>query len=139
MKPRHHIRLDDDLTERLESLCEKPGASKTAIISDALRAYLNRRAANEIDDLVKRRLDRLGGSLERLHRDMEIVMESQALFICHYLTNTAPLPEADKAAHALGAQRFQAFIDAVGRRIAGSKSLSEEIASARGQIEGVTS
>jgi predicted transcriptional regulator len=126
-KPRHHIRLDDDLTDRLAALTARPGTSKTAILSDALRAYLNRRAGNEIDDLLKRRLDRMNSSLDRLHRDVEIVMESQALFINYYLTATAPIPEADKSARAIGQERFLAFIEQVGRRIAGGKSASHEI------------
>ena len=128
MKPRHHIRLDDDLTERLDALALKPGTTKTAIMSDALRAYLNRRAANEIDDLLKRRLDRMSTTLTRLERDVQIVMESQALFIHYQFQITSPVPEADQAAKAIGQDRFQKFIDQVGRRIAGRKEpdLTEE-------------
>ena len=41
---------------------------------------------------------------------------------------TAPLPEADQeAARALGHERFQAFIDQVGRRIAGGRTLAGEV------------
>jgi predicted transcriptional regulator len=137
MNPRHHIRLDHELTEWLDDLTLKPGSSKSAIMSDALRAYRNRRAGNEIDDLLKRRLDRMNSSLDRLHRDVEIVMESQALFVSYYLMATAPLPEADKAARAIGQERFQTFIDQVGRRIAGAKGIPQEAPAER--IEGTGS
>ena len=40
MKPRHHLYLDDELTDRLDALAAKPGSSKSAIVADALRAYL---------------------------------------------------------------------------------------------------
>lgn len=128
MKPRHHLYLDDELTEQLEALAAKPGSSKSAIVADALRAYLARRGARELDDLLKVRLDRIGKQLSRIERDQQIILESLALFIRYQLTVTAPLPEADQAAaRALGQERFQAFIDQVGRRIAGGRTLAADV------------
>ena|SRR3546814_383478 len=128
MKPRHHLYLDDELTEQLEALAAKPGSSKSAIVADALRAYLARRAARELDDLLKVRLNRIGSQLNRIERDQQIVLESLALFIRYQLTVTAPLPEADQAAaRALGQERFQAFIDQVGRRIADGRTLTHDV------------
>lgn len=121
MKPRHHLYLDDALTDELEKLAAKPGASKSAIVSDALRAFLARRGAKELDDMLKVRLDRIGAELARIERDQQIVMESLALFVRYQLTVTAPLPEPDVAARAVGRDRFQAFIDQVGRTLAGGK------------------
>src|SRR5579859_1962002 len=119
MKPRHHLYLDDELTDRLEALAAKPGSSKSAIVADALRSYLDRRGARELDDLLKVRLDRQGSQLNRLERDQQIVMESLAFFIRYYLTVTPPLPDSEQSAvRAVGKDRFQSFIDQVGRRIA---------------------
>lgn len=128
MKPRHHLYLDDELTEQLEALAAKPGSSKSAIVSDALRAFIARRGANELDDRFKVRLDRISRQLNRIERDQQILLESLALFVRYYLTVAAPLPEADQeAARALGQERFQAFIDQVGRRIAGGRTLAGEV------------
>ena len=128
MKPRHHLYLDDELTEQLEALAAKPGSSKSAIVSDALRAYLARRGARELDDMLRVRLDRISRHLARLERDQQILLESLALFIRYQLTVTAPLPEADQAAaRALGQERFQAFVDQVGRRIADGRTLTSEL------------
>lgn len=128
MKPRHHLYLDDELTEQLEALAAKPGSSKSAIVSDALRAFIARRGANELDDRLKVRLDRVSRQLNRIERDQQILLESLALFVRYYLTVTAPLPEADQeAARALGQERFQTFIDQVGRRIAGGRTLAGEV------------
>ena len=110
MKPRHHLYLDDALTQELEKLAAKPGSSKSAIVSDALRAYLARRGAKELDDLFKLRFDRMSGQLNRIERDLAIVMESLGLFVRYHLTVTAPLPEPDRAARAVGRDRFEAFI-----------------------------
>lgn len=128
MKPRHHLYLDEELTEQLEALAAKPGSSKSAIVSDALRAFIARRGANELDDRLRVRLDRVSRQLNRIERDQKILLESLALFVRYYLTVTVPLPEADQeAARALGQERFQAFIDQVGRRIAGGRTLAGEV------------
>ncbi|GLS33451.1 Ribbon-helix-helix protein, copG family [Mesorhizobium albiziae] len=119
MKPRHHLYLDDDLTAQLEALAAKPGSSKSAIVADALRAWLARRGAREIDDVLKMRLDRFNAQLNRIERDNQVLLETLALFIRYQLTVTAPLPEPDQAARAVGRDRFHAFIDQVGRQIAG--------------------
>lgn len=123
MKPRHHLYLDDELTAQLDMLGSKPGTSKSAIIADALRAYLNRRATREVDDLLKHRLDRMSNQLGRIERDTHILLETLSLFVRYQLTVTAPLPEADKAAQAVGRERFRRFVDQVGRQLATGRSI----------------
>ena len=56
-----------------------------------------------------------------VRRDLEILLESHALFVRYQLTVTAPLPEADTAALAIGNDRFERFISQLGRQIAGGK------------------
>ena len=134
MKPRHHLYLDEELTGRLEALARKPGASKSAIVADALRAYLARRASREIDDLLQVRLDRMSGEIGKARRDLEVLLESLSLFVRYQLTVTAPLPEADAAARAVGRDRFEAFVAQVGRQIAdGRRTLGNPAGSERQQ------
>ena len=123
MKPRHHLYLDEELTARLDMLASKPGTSKSAIISDALREYLNRRATREVDDLLKHRLDRISNQVGRIERDATVLLETLSLFVRYQLTITAPLPEADKAAQAVGRDRFRRFVDQVGRQLARGRSI----------------
>lgn len=123
MKPRHHLYLDDELTAQLDQLGSKPGTSKSAIIADALRAYLNRRATREVDDLLKTRLDRMSNQLSRIERDSLVLLETLSLFVRYQLTVTAPLPDADKAAQAVGRERFRRFVDQVGRQLASGRSI----------------
>ncbi len=118
-KVRHQLFLDADLSARLEALAAKPGASKSAILADAVAAWLNRRGAQELDDRFGLRLNRISGQLERIERDGQVLLESLALFVRYQLTVTAPLPEPDKAARAVGQDRFQKFVDQVGRQMAG--------------------
>ena len=125
-KVRHQLFLDADLSERLETLAARPGASKSAILADAVAAWLNRRGAQELDDRFGLRLNRISAQLNRIERDSQVLLESLALFVRYQLTVTAPLPEADQAARAVGRDRFQAFVDQVGRQLAaGGRTLGD--------------
>ncbi len=117
-KVRHQLFLPADVTEKLEALAAKPGCSKSAILTDALIAWLGRRAGHELDDRFGLRLNRISMQLGRIERDGQVLLESLALFIRYQLNVTAPLPEADAAARAVGRDRFQAFIEQVARQLA---------------------
>ena len=71
--------------------------------------------------MAKVRLDRLSREMSACRRDIEVVLEGLALFIRYQLTVTAPLPEADAAALAIGNDRFERFISQLGRQLAGGK------------------
>ena len=70
---------------------------------------------------VKARLDRLSRDVGAARRDVEVLLEAIALFVRYQLTVTAPLPEADTAALAIGNDRFDRFISQLGRQIATGK------------------
>lgn len=128
MKPRQNIYLDDDLNEHLESLAAKPGSSKSAIIRDALMAYLARRGSNELQDTFSKRLDELSKQLNTIERHQRVLIESMALYIRYHFGVIPPLPESQQAAaHALGTERYRVFIKQVGRLLAGGKSTGAEI------------
>ncbi|WBO24329.1 ribbon-helix-helix domain-containing protein [Sphingomonas abietis] len=118
MKPRHHVYLDDEISGQLDALAAHPGTSKSAIVADALRSHFRRRGMREVDDLLKIRLDRISTDQRRAARDMEVLLESLSLFIRYQFSLTAQIPEPDAAARAIGRDRFEKFIDQVGRHIA---------------------
>ena len=117
-KTRHQFYLPDDLSEKLESLAAQPGSSKTAIMTDAFRAWLDRRGANELDDKFGVRLDRLSKADERLDRKLNFVAEALGTFVQHQLTLAAHQPPFEPETRQLGLQRYRAFVETVGRRIA---------------------
>lgn len=121
MKYRQNLYIDREVSEALDALAAKPGATKSGIVNDALRSFLARRAAKEIDDLVKGRLDRISREVVKARRDIDVLLESLSLFVQYQLMVTAPLPEADSAARAVGRERFNAFVAQVGRQIAGGR------------------
>ena len=127
MKRRHEFNLDEDISERLAALAAKPGASKSAIMIDALRAYLERRGANELDERFKVRLDKLSTQLGRIERDQQIVAETLALLARFQIMVTAPLSDTDRAARSIAQERFRTFLEQVSRRVTSGRSLIEDV------------
>ena len=127
-KVRHQLFLPKPVSERIEALAAKPGASKSAILTDAVTAWLNRRGASELEDRFGMRLDRLTAAIGRIERDGNIQLETLALFVRYELAIHAPLAENDHAGRALAAKRFEAFVTQVGRQIAaGRKTLADGV------------
>jgi hypothetical protein len=118
---RHQLFLPRDLSERLAALARGPGASRSRILAEALAAFLDRKGADELELRFIGRLDRQSNQLARIERNSQIQLESLALFVRYMLTVNAPLPEGDRAAQAIGRDRFRAFVERVGRHIASGR------------------
>jgi hypothetical protein len=81
-----------------------------------------------MEAVLGRRLDRLTRQLERLERHVTISNEALALFVRFWLTITPPLPDtAQPAAQAKGRERYEGFVEALGRRLVKGQTLAEEI------------
>lgn len=116
-KVRHQLFLPKPVSDRLGALAAKPGATKSAILEDAVTAWLNKRGASELEDRFSMRLDRLTRAIGRVERDSNVILETLALFIRFELAIQTPLAENDHAGRALGAKRFEAFVTQVGRQV----------------------
>src|SRR3546814_18710514 len=63
-----------------------------------------------------------------MERDLGVTAETLALFVRFWLTITPPLPNDDQgAAQIKGRERFDGFIEALGRRLQKGKSFLREI------------
>ncbi len=83
---------------------------------------------DEWNATIVRRLDRLTRSIERLERDVTIYTEAVALFVKFWLTTTPPLPDPMRhAAQAKGHERYDGFVEALGRRLAKGSTLTKEV------------
>lgn len=120
-KVRHQLFLPKPVSDRLEALAAKPGATKSAILTDAVTAWLNRRGASELEERFALRLDRMTQAIGRVDRDTHVILETLALFIRFELSIQAPLAENDQAGRALAAKRFEAFVSQVGRHVASGR------------------
>jgi hypothetical protein len=132
VKPRHHLYFDTELTSILEALASRPGSSKSAIVSDALKAYFARHGGGELDEVLRGRLDRMSAQLNRIERDVLVLTESLALFVRFQFTIAPPTPDADQAAaRALAQDRYDAFVAQIGRRLASGRTLRKTLAATR--------
>lgn len=118
---RHQFLLEPALSEKLDRFCRSPGATKSEIVARAVEAFIERRGMSELDQRYAKRLDRISNDLDRAGRDVEMILESLALFIRFTITLNAHTPLPDTATQAIAQERFQKFIEQVGRQIAGGK------------------
>ncbi len=66
--------------------------------------------------------------MARMERDLGIAVETLAVFIRFWVTTTPALPEpAAQAARAKAGERYEAFVTALGRRLAHGPKLRREI------------
>ncbi|RWD52308.1 MAG: CopG family transcriptional regulator [Mesorhizobium sp.] len=130
MKPariRHQFLLDSELSEKLDQLSRSPSTTKSQVVAKAVRAFIDQRGENELDRRYGKRLDRLSRDLDHVRRDAEMILESLALFIRFSITLHAHTPVPDKATQAIAQERFQKFVEQVGRQLAsGKRSLRDE-------------
>ena len=118
MKRKISVRLSEAIVERLEAAAQRPGANKTTILEAALDRFLDPGAETIDDATLLRRLDGMSCQLDQLEHGLRIVNETVALHARYHLAITPPLPQSQqRAACALGLERFEEFAAQVGRRV----------------------
>lgn len=88
---RHQFVLDTEIVERLEALTAKPGVSKSSIVREALKEWMNREAVPVLDSRFAPRLNQISRQLERIERNGKIALEVQALFVRYMLASIPPV------------------------------------------------
>jgi len=127
-KARLSVYLDPDMLAQLAELADRKRRPKSLIAEAAIMSFLTPDDADRREAVLTRRLDLLTRQGERLERDLSIVAETLALFIRFWLTVTPPLPQnAQGAAQATGRERFESFLDTLGRRLAKGRSVLREV------------
>jgi hypothetical protein len=121
MKVRQNLYIDREISEALTALAAGETGNKSRLVNDALRDWLARRGSQQVDDVLRIRLDRISREVGHARRDIDVLLESLSLFVRYQLMVTAPLPDADAAAAAVGRERFDKFVAQVGRQLASSR------------------
>lgn len=128
MKERLSVYLDRQVMRSLTDYADRRNKSKSLVAEAAIASFLSPDASERDEATFARRLDRLSRQMERLERDVGICVETLALFIRFWLIATPALPEQGQAAaRAKGAERYEAFVDALGRRLAKGPTLLREV------------
>jgi len=126
-RTRLNLYFDPALMPRIESLALRRKVSKSAIVEAAVMSYLSGDSADQLEAAMSRRLDKLGRQIDTLDLDLAVLGETVAQFIHFWMTLTPPLSgTAQSAARAKGAERFEGFMQNLGRRLAtGDRFLKE--------------
>jgi len=135
-KTRMNVYFEPDLLKKVEALALRRNVSKSAVIEAAVASFLSADASERLEAVFARRMDKMGRQVDGLDEDLAILGETLSLFIRFWLTVTPPLPDSAQAsARAKGAERFDGFLQSLGRRLATSdrflKDLSRDIDSRR--------
>ncbi|MGV1940954.1 CopG family transcriptional regulator [Agrobacterium sp. 22-211-1] len=126
-KTRMNVYFAPDLLKKVEGLALRRNVSKSAVIEAAVASFLSADASERLEAVFARRMDRMGRQIEGLDEDLAILGETLSLFIRFWMTLTPPLPDsAEASARAKGNERFERFLQSLGRRLAtGDRFLRE--------------
>jgi len=128
MRTKHTFRLPPDLASELADHASRKRVPQALIVETALASFLSPDNSERMEAALSRRLDRLTRQVERLERHVTISNEALALFVRFWLTATPPLPDtAQPAAQTKGRERYESFVEALGRRLARGQTLAQEI------------
>ena len=128
MRTKHTFRLPPDLAGKLADYAVRKRVPQALVVETALASHLSPDGADRLEAALARRLDRMTRQLERLERHVTISNEALALFVRFWLTSTPPLPDtAQPAAQAKGRERYEGFVEALGRRLAKGRTFADEI------------
>lgn len=133
-RTRLNIYFDPALIPQIEamalrrSVALRRDVSKSAIVEAAVMSYLSGDADDQLEAAMSRRLDKLGRQIDTLDLDLAVLGETVAQFIHFWMTLTPPLTgAAQSAARAKGAERFEGFMQNLGRRLATGDRFLKEI------------
>jgi hypothetical protein len=128
MRNRMNVYFPAAMLKEVCDLADRKKLSRSAIVEAAVASFLSPDGGDKREAAFARRLDRLSRQVQRLERDLGITAETLALFVRFWLTITPPLPtEAQAAAQAKGRERFEGFVDTLGRRLQKGQSFLREI------------
>lgn len=127
-KQRLSVYLDPDIMKALAAYAARRDQSRSLVAEAAIASFLSPDAAERQEAATSKRLDQLDRRMTRMERDLGISVEMLAVFVRFWLTTNPPLPEpAQAAARAQAGERYDAFVAALGRRLAKGPKVREEI------------
>ncbi|GBQ42613.1 hypothetical protein AA18890_1607 [Komagataeibacter europaeus LMG 18890] len=140
-KTRMNVYFEPELLKQVEALALRRNVSKSAVIEAAVASFLSADASERLEAVFARRMDRIDRQIAGMDEDVAIMGETLALFIRFWLTVTPPLPDsAQVSARAKGVERFERFLQSLGRKLATGdrflRELSRDIDTRRNGGEG---
>src|ERR1700761_1553627 len=122
------IYLDPEIFAGLQAYATRQGKPKSLVAEAAIASFLSPDDSDRREAAIARRLDRIVRVLERLERNDGVTLETIGLFVRFWLTSTPALPEqSSPAARAKGAERYDRFVEALGRRLSSGATILKEV------------
>lgn len=127
-KVRLSVYLDPKLAKLLEAYAQERRRSLSVVAEASIASFLSPDAPDRMEAIMAKRLDRISRQIDRLNRDTGISLETLALFIRHWLVAVPAPSEAHyAAAQAKGRERYERFLEALGRRLSKGPTLLREV------------
>ncbi|MBS0479619.1 MAG: CopG family transcriptional regulator [Proteobacteria bacterium] len=127
-RTRRNVYFDPALLKEVDALAMRRKVSASAIVEAATASFLSGDTTEKLEAAMSRRLDKLGRQIDTLDEDLAVLGETLSLFILIWLSSTPPLPEnAQAAARAKGAERFEGFMQNLGKRLASGDRFLKEL------------
>ncbi|MEQ8700647.1 MAG: CopG family transcriptional regulator [Sphingomonadales bacterium] len=127
-RTRRNVYFDPALLKQVDALSMRRKVSASAIVEAATASFLSGDTTEKLEAAMSRRLDKLGRQIDTLDEDLAVLGETLSLFILIWLSSTPPLPEnAQAAARAKGAERFEGFMQNLGKRLASGDRFLKEL------------
>ena len=122
------VYLEPDVMTMLSDYVARREQPMSLVVEAAVASFLSPDDAERREAILAKRLDQIDRRMTRLERDVGISVETLAVFVRFWLTSTPALPEpAAQAARAKAAERYEAFVTALGRRLAQEPKLRQEV------------
>lgn len=127
-KIRLSVYLDPAVMRLLADFAARRDKSRSLIAEAAIASFLSPDADERREAVIAKRLDGIDRRMQRLERDTAIAIETLALFVRFWLGSTPPLPDTIQATtRAKALERYDSFLEALGRRLAKGPKLRQEI------------
>lgn len=126
-KKRLSVYLDPEVKRLLADFSDRREQSESLIAAAAIASFLSPDADERQEAAIAKRLDRIDRNIQRLERDIGIANEAFAIFMRNWLTSTASLAEVGPAVHAKGGERYERFLQVLGKRLANGPRLRQEV------------
>jgi hypothetical protein len=126
-RTRVNVYLAPELLGEVKTLALRRKVAQSKIVEAAVASFLSGDSGEHLEAAMSRRLDKLGRQIDALDEDLAVLGETVSLFIRFWMTITPPLPEgAQSVARTKGTERFEAFMQTLGKRLAtGDRFLKE--------------
>jgi hypothetical protein len=127
-KQRLSVYVEPAILKLLAEYAARRDHSLSLVAEAAIASFLSPDAAERQEAATTKRLDQIDRRIMRMERDLGISIEMLAVFVRFWLTTNPPLPEPSQAAaRAQASERYDAFVAALGRRLAKGPKLLHEI------------